>query len=70
MTSKENDLHDITTHRLIQGDGRNVPFIEDESIHLIVTSPPYWTPKRYNENPSQLGHVADYEVFLGELSKV
>ncbi len=70
MTSKENDQHDITTHRLIQGDARHVPFIKDESIHLVVTSPPYWTLKRYNENPNQLGHVADYEEFLGELSKV
>ncbi len=70
MTSKENDIHDITTHRLIQGDARNVQFIKDESIHLVVTSPPYWTLKRYNENPDQLGHVADYEEFLSELSKV
>jgi site-specific DNA-methyltransferase (adenine-specific) len=70
MTSKENDIHDITTHRLIQGDARNVPFIKDESIHLVVTSPPYWTLKRYNENPNQLGHVADYEEFLSELAKV
>jgi len=35
-----------------------------------VTSPPYWTLKRYNENPNQLGHVADYETFLSELGKV
>ncbi len=70
MTTKENEAHDITTHRLIQGDARNVPFIKDGSIHLVVTSPPYWTLKRYNENPNQLGHVADYEEFLGELAKV
>ncbi len=70
MTTKENEVHDITTHRLIQGDARNVPFIKDGSVHLVVTSPPYWTLKRYNENPNQLGHVADYEEFLSELSKV
>jgi site-specific DNA-methyltransferase (adenine-specific) len=70
MTSKENGQHDITTHRLVQGDARHVPFIKDESVHLVVTSPPYWTLKRYNENPNQLGHVADYEMFLSELAKV
>lgn len=70
MTPKENGQHDITTHRLIQGDARQVPFIKDESVHLVVTSPPYWTLKRYNENPNQLGHVADYETFLSELAKV
>ncbi len=70
MTAKENNQPQVTTHRLIQGDARNVPFIEDESVHLVVTSPPYWTLKRYNENPDQLGHVADYEQFVGELSRV
>lgn len=70
MAAKENELHETTTHRLIQGDARNVLFIKDESIHLVVTSPPYWTLKRYNENPNQLGHVADYEGFLSELAKV
>jgi len=56
--------------RLINGDARDLSFLEDESIHLVVTSPPYWNLKRYNENPDQLGHVNDYESFLGELQKV
>jgi modification methylase len=59
-----------TSHRLLHGDTRSLSFIADESVHLVVTSPPYWTLKRYNENPAQLGHVADYELFLSELSKV
>ena len=59
-----------TTHRLIQGDARRLDFIPDESIHLVVTSPPYWILKRYNENPDQLGHVEDYERFIEDLSKV
>jgi DNA modification methylase len=60
----------ITTHRLIRGDARQMPYIEDESVHLVVTSPPYWTLKRYNDNEAQLGHITDYEVFLKELTKV
>ena len=70
MTPRENGQSEITTHRLIQGDARLVPFLKDESVHLVITSPPYWTLKKYNENPNQLGHVADYERFLEELSKV
>ena len=70
MTKKEIGQYVITTHRLIQGDARQVSFLKDESIHLVITSPPYWTLKRYNENSNQLGHVADYEQFLKELSKV
>jgi len=70
MSSKDNGEREITTHRLIQGDARNVRYIKDESVHLVVTSPPYWTLKRYNEHSSQLGHVSDYEAFLDELAKV
>ncbi len=59
-----------TTHRLIHGDTRSLSFIPAESVHLAVTSPPYWSLKRYNENPAQLGHISDYELFLSELTKV
>jgi len=60
----------ITTHRLIQGDTRSLSFIPDASVHLVVTSPPYWSLKRYNESPAQMGHIVDYEKFLSELTKV
>ena len=59
-----------TKQKLINGDARDLSFLNNESIHLVVTSPPYWNLKRYNENPDQLGHVNDYESFLGELEKV
>ncbi len=70
MTAKDNGHSDSTKHRLIQGDARNLSFIKDQSVHLAITSPPYWTLKRYNDNPNQLGHVADYEAFLSALSLV
>jgi site-specific DNA-methyltransferase (adenine-specific) len=59
-----------TYHRLVNGDARNLSFIPDESVHLVLTSPPYWNLKRYNENPDQIGHIDNYEVFLAELKKV
>ena len=59
-----------TVHRLIPGDARDLSFIEDESIHLVVTSPPYWNLKKYREGLHQLGHVEEYEAFLAELDKV
>jgi modification methylase len=52
------------------GDARDLGWIADESIHLVVTSPPYWTLKKYNDHPEQLGDVADYEAFQDELDKV
>ncbi len=59
-----------TEHRLIQGDARNLTCIEDETVHLIVTSPPYWTLKKYRDNADQLGDIEDYDDFLRELDKV
>jgi len=59
-----------TYQRLINGDARDLSFLDDESIHLVITSPPYWNLKRYNENPDQLGHIENYEAFLIEIEKV
>lgn len=59
-----------TSHRLVCGDARDLSFIPDESIQLIVTSPPYWTLKQYCPHPAQMGHIDDYQSFLGELCKV
>lgn len=61
---------DVTAHRLHLGDARNLSWIGDHSVHLIVTSPPYWTLKKYEERNGQLGEVAEYESFLDELDKV
>ncbi len=59
-----------TSHLLVQGDARNLSFIEDESVHLVLTSPPYWNLKQYREHPQQMGHIDQYEAFLDELTKV
>lgn len=61
---------EATKHRLVNGDSRELLFLPDQSVHLVVTSPPYWNLKRYNDNPDQLGHIQDYEAFLSELEKV
>jgi site-specific DNA-methyltransferase (adenine-specific) len=59
-----------TAHRLHLGDARDLSWISAESIHLVVTSPPYWTLKEYEHRDGQLGDIKDYENFLGELDKV
>lgn len=70
MNIEKNLLESETRHRLIRGDARHFPYLHDESVHLVVTSPPYWTLKKYNEHENQMGHISDYELFLAELSKV
>lgn len=60
-----------TRHRLRLGDGRDLSWIKDASVHLVVTSPPYWTLKEYAPgNGHQMGHLENYEYFLSELDRV
>lgn len=59
-----------TTHRLIAADSRGMSFLTDESVHLVVTSPPYWNLKAYPARPGQIGNIAAYEAFLQELEKI
>ncbi len=60
-----------TTHRLHLGDARDLSWIPDASVQLVVTSPPYWTLKEYAPgNRDQMGHFEDYEQFLSELDRV
>lgn len=61
---------DQTTHALHLGDSRDLSWITDKSVDLVVTSPPYWTLKEYERRKGQLGYVASYEGFLDELDKV
>lgn len=58
-----------TSHKVILGDARHVP-IPPRSVHLAVTSPPYWTLKEYPDSKGQLGRLADYECFLSGLRSV
>lgn len=59
-----------TQHTLRLGDARELDWIPEASVHLVVTSPPYFTLKKYNDHPGQLGDIADYEAFHDELDKV
>jgi modification methylase len=60
-----------TTHDLYLGDSRRrLAVLPADSVHLVVTSPPYWTLKEYRQCDGQLGFIHDYERFLLELDKV
>ncbi len=54
---------------IILGDSRNMSEIKDESVHLIVTSPPYWQLKDYG-NGSQIGFNDSYEDYINNLNLV
>jgi modification methylase len=67
----ENAIQTVPTrHELILGDSRTALELPKESVHLVLTSPPYWTLKEYRHSDAQLGHVEDYAEFVLELAKV
>lgn len=59
-----------THHKLHLDDARAIGFIPSESVHLVVTSPPYWTLKKYRDSDGQMGHFEDYSTFVDELDRV
>lgn len=59
-----------TQHVCNLGDARSLEWVEDDSVHLVVTSPPYFDLKKYNDHPNQLGDIHDYELFHDELDRV
>ncbi len=61
---------DCTTHRLHVGDARDLSWQPDESVHLVVTSPPYWNLKEYEHSTEQMGDIDQYEQFLTQLDRV
>jgi tRNA G10 N-methylase Trm11 len=58
-----------TEHVLACCDAREIS-LPDNSVHLVVTSPPYWTLEKYRSVSGQLGDIADYEEFLSEPDRV
>jgi len=61
---------DVTAHRMHLGDARDLSWLPDTSVHLVVTSPPYWTLKQYAHHDMQMGAIEDYEQFLIQLDRV
>jgi modification methylase len=59
-----------TLHWLRVGDARKMTGLRPESVHLVLTSPPYWNLKEYRKSRAQLGHVENYDRFVRELDKV
>ncbi len=56
--------------KVVVGDSRNLGHIADNSIDLIVTSPPYWDKANYGTGDDNLGNVKSYTDFLAEMQRV
>jgi len=58
-----------TTHKIITGDSRQMNLIPDKSVHLVITSPPYWQLKDYGTE-NQIGFHESYESYINNLNLV
>ncbi|MBU2597682.1 MAG: thermonuclease family protein [Actinobacteria bacterium] len=58
-----------TLHKIIIGDSRYMKEVSDESVHLVITSPPYWQLKDYG-NIRQIGFNDSYEEYINNLNLV
>lgn len=58
-----------THHILINGDSRHMSQVQDESVGLVVTSPPYWQLKDYGSE-RQIGFNQSYEDYINHLNLV
>ena len=56
-------------HKIIQGDNRQMNLLADQSVHLIITSPPYWQLKDYGTE-DQIGFHESYESYINNLNLV
>lgn len=58
-----------TIHKIIHGDCRRMNLLPDESVHLVITSPPYWQLKDYGTE-NQIGFHESYESYINNLNLV
>jgi modification methylase len=53
----------MTKHLLVNADSRDMHEVKDESVHLVVTSPPYFNAREYSQWKT-------YEDYLQDMKKV
>lgn len=58
-----------THHKIINGDSRQMTELPDNSVHLAITSPPYWQLKDYGTH-DQIGFHDSYENYINNLNLV
>jgi site-specific DNA-methyltransferase (adenine-specific) len=58
-----------THHKIINGDSRQMSELPDQSVHLVITSPPYWQLKDYGTD-NQIGFHECYENYINHLNLV
>ncbi len=55
--------------KIITGDSRRMLEVDDNSVQLIITSPPYWSIKDYGDK-NQIGYGQTLHEYLKDLYRV
>jgi len=58
-----------TRHKIINGDSRQMAELDNKSVDLVITSPPYWQLKDYGTD-NQIGYDDSYEEYINNLNLV
>jgi len=68
--NKKNPENNLKTHhKIINGDSRQMSELPDQSVHLVITSPPYWQLKDYGTD-TQIGFHDSYQSYINNLNLV
>jgi site-specific DNA-methyltransferase (adenine-specific) len=59
-----------THHLVVIGDSKKMDRVENESVHLVVTSPPYWRLKDYGNDMAIGLKSRNYEAYLKSICEV
>lgn len=66
---KEKEMKERTLHKVVIGDSRHMDELNNDSVHLVITSPPYWQLKDYGAK-NQIGFNDSYQSYIDNLNKV
>lgn len=62
-------MEEVEQRIFLGSDSRDMQFLDDKSVHLVVTSPPYWQLKDYG-TAEQIGFHDSYETYINDLNLV
>ena len=61
---------DFVPLEVVQGDSRKLTFMDNDSVGLVVTSPPYWDKADYGDGEGNIGSISSYASFLDSIRPV
>ncbi len=68
-TIQEDSFYLETTHKIHFQDAINLKKLKEKTVHLVVTSPPYWKIKDYG-NEEQIGYNDSLTEYFDKLNAV